>query len=307
MTISVAAVTVAYNAVTELPYQLEALSRQTFPLQDIIVVDNASTDGTVEMLAKRFSHVTVLSMSENLGIGGGLAAGMTYAALEKKYDWVWTFDQDSVPSENALEELLDAFKSLGCSQSVGIVAALPINPGTLDCYYPLLWKDGFVKPSAEQMRQPIWFADLVISSGCMVRRDVVEKVGLPRTDFFIDFVDFEYCLRARSKGFKLAIVTSAKFAHEIGKSRRIRLPGYCRMWPIQPPFREYYMSRNLAYAAWWLYPTSATKRFVMAHLARHAAGVMLFGANKLVCLQKMAQGFWDGRRASLGIRFLPEQ
>jgi hypothetical protein len=41
------------------------------------------------------------------------------------------------------------------------------------------------------------------------------------------------------------------------------------------------------------------------HLVRHAGGVLLFGSNKLACLGRMAQGFWDGRKASLGIRFRP--
>lgn len=304
--ITVASVTVAYNAASLLARQIEALLRQTRPLDEIIVVDNASTDGTVEMLAQRFPQVTVLRMTENLGVGGGLAAGMTYAALEKQYDWVWTFDHDSVPNDDALQVLLDVPEAPGCSREVGIIAALPVYENTGDCYYPLLWDHGFVKPSADLMRQPIWFADLVIGSGCMVRRDVVQNIGLPRADFFIDFVDFEYCLRARSKGYKLAVATRAKFGHEIGNARKVQLPGYSRLWPVHPPFREYYMSRNLAYAAWWLYPSQGSKRFVMRHLARHAGGVLLFGPKKLACLRKMAQGFRDGLQASLGIRFLPD-
>jgi GT2 family glycosyltransferase len=305
--VSVASVTVAYNAASLLPRHIMALLRQTRPLQDIIVVDNASTDGTVEMLTSQFPQVKILRMAENLGAGGGLAAGLAYAAIEKKHDWVWTFDHDSVPDDDALQALLDGAESLGNSQgSLGIIAALPVYQSTGHCYHPLLWRNGFVKPSAEHMTRPMWFADLVISSGCMVRRDIVQNVGLPRADFFIDFVDFEYCLRVRSKGYKIAVVSSAKFAHEIGDARAVRLLGRSRLWPIHAPFREYYMSRNLAYAAWWLYPNDATKRFVIWHLARHAGGVLLLGPKKLACLKKMVQGFWDGRQGSLGVRFLPD-
>jgi hypothetical protein len=66
------------------------------------------------------------------------------------------------------------------------------------------------------------------------------------------------------------------------------------------------MNRNLAYVAWWLYPSGPTKRSVMRHMLRHACGSLLFGSKKFSCLKKMVQGFSDGRQARLGIRFLPE-
>jgi GT2 family glycosyltransferase len=306
VTVSVASVTVAYNAERTLTRQVEALLRQTRALQEIVVVDNASSDGTCALLEKRYPQVKVLRMPENVGIGGGLAAGVAYAAIKKRHDWVWTFDQDSVPNDDALQALLEGTDRTDSSKGeIGIVAGVPFHPATGHCYYPMLWHDGFVKPSAELTREPIWFADLVISSGCMVRRDVVEKVGVPRADFFIDFVDFEYCLRVRSQGYKIAVISRAKLAHEVGNARKVQLPGYSRLWPVQPPFREYYISRNLAYAAWWLYPNHDTKRFVVGYLARRAGGVILFGSKKPACLKKMLQGFWDGRKASLGIRFRP--
>ena len=170
--------------------------RQTRPLEEIIVVDNASTDGTHALIAERYPQVTLLRMSENLGVGAGLAAGLAYGALEKRHDWVWTFDQDSVPNYDALEILLDGVASLrNLGGELGMVAPLLVHRETGTYYPPLLWRDGFVKPTAQLLNQPIWFADLVISSGCMMRRDVVERIGLPRADFFLDFIDFEYCLR----------------------------------------------------------------------------------------------------------------
>jgi GT2 family glycosyltransferase len=304
---TIATVTVAYNAAQSLPRQIDALMRQTRSLQEIIVVDSASTDDTRAVLAKRYPQVTVIEMPENLGIGGGLAAGMAYAALEKQHDWVWTFDADSVPNDDALEALIERTESLGnMEDKVGIVACLPVHRESGTCYEPLLWRDGFVKPPAELMRQEIWFADLVISSGCMVRREVVERVGLPRADFFMDFVDFEYCLRARSHGYMIAVVTGCELDHEVGSARSVHIPGFSGLWPDHVPWREYYISRNMVYAAWWLYPNRRTKQFVVRHLIRHAGGALLFGSNKLACLKKMAQGFYDGRRASLGIRFRPQ-
>jgi GT2 family glycosyltransferase len=305
--VSVASVTVAYNASHLLPRQIEALLRQTRPLQEIVVVDNASTDGTLAMLAERYPQVTVLKMSENLGAAGAWSAGLAYTAVKKGHDWVWTFDDDSAPDADALQYLVHGVETLAdTDDKIGMLAPFPKHRETSTCYPPLLWRHGFVKPSAELLNQPIWFADLVILSGCMVFREVVEKIGLPRSDFFMDLFDFEYCLRARSHGYKIAVITQAGVAHAIGNARKVWLPGYNRAWPDHAPFREYYMSRNLAYTAWWLYPSRGAKRFVMGHLLRHAGGVLLFSSNKLACFKKMAQGFLDGCRANLGIRFRPD-
>jgi len=306
MTVGVASVTVAYNAARVLPRQIEALLGQTHPLQEIIVVDNASTDGTGVMLAKSYPQVTVLRMPENLGAAGAWAAGLSYAALERRHDWVWNFDDDSVPGADSLAKLLGGIGSLnGLQTEVGMIAPMPVHQETRTYYPPLFWRDGFVRPSAEQMREPLWFADLVIASGSLTRREVVERIGLPRADFFMDFFDFEYSLRARAHGYKLAIVPGAELGHEMGDARTVRFTGRSRLWTSYAPWREYYNSRNIAYAGWHLYPNRETKRFVLKHLVRHAGAVVLFSPRKTACIGKMIQGVWDGYRARLGIRFRP--
>jgi rhamnosyltransferase len=305
---SVASVTTAYNSTDDLARHVDALHRQQRPLQEIIVVDNASNDGTDSLLAARYPQVTVLRMPENLGTGGALAAGLAYAALNKRHDWIWMFDQDSLPTPTALEVMLEEVRRLdGNAGQVGMLAALPVDRDMETSSTPWLWRNRFVKPPAELLRHPIWFADLVITSGSMVRRDVVETIGLPRSDFFIDFVDYEYCLRARSHGYKIAVTTRVKLYHEIGKAHKVRfLVGRRHLWSEHHPFREYYYSRNLVYCVWWLYPSMAAKGFALLHLTRHAVGVLLFGSERLACLKRMAQGFRDGRRAMLGVRFPPD-
>jgi len=304
---SVASITVAHNGACALPRHIDALLEQRRPLEEIIVVDNASVDETSALLAARYPHVTVLRMSENVGVGGALAAGLAYAAQEKKHDWIWMFDQDSVPAQAALEVMLQEVQGLeGEVNEIGILSTLAVNQDMETSSSPWFWRDGFVKPSAELLAHPVLFSDLVITSGSMVRREVVATIGLPRADFFIDFVDYEYCLRARSHGYKIAVITRAKLFHEIGKARTVRFLGRRWLWSEHHPFREYYKSRNLAYSVLWLYPSLAAKGFVLRHLMRQAVGVLLFGSEKLVCLKRMVQGFCDGRRASLGIRFRPD-
>lgn len=305
---SVASVTTAYNPGETLARHINALLQQERPLEEIIIVDNASTDGTSSLLAAHYPQVTVIQVPENLGTGGALTAGLSYAAGEKKHDLIWMFDQDSVPAPAALDRILQAAQGLsGDRSAVGIFASLPVDQNLEVSSTPWFWRNKFVKPPAELFDQPIVYADLIITSGSMIRRDVIEAIGFPRADFFIDFVDYEYCLRARSRGYKIAVITGAKLYHEIGKPQKARFfLGRQHLWSEHRPFREYYYSRNLAYCVWWLYPNLPAKAFLLLHLLRRAVGLLLFGPERLSSLKKMLQGLYDGCRARLGIRFRPD-
>src|SRR5947209_7146356 len=91
---SVASVAVCWNGRGILPGLLESLQKQTRPLNELIVVDNASTDGTMELLSEQYPSVKVIRLATNEGVSGGYSAGLEYA-LGRNYDWVWMLDQDS--------------------------------------------------------------------------------------------------------------------------------------------------------------------------------------------------------------------
>jgi rhamnosyltransferase len=146
---------------------------------------------------------------------------------------------------------------------------------------------------------------MAIASGSLVLREVVQEVGVPRADFFMDISDIEYYLRIRSHGYRIAVISRAEISHEIGHTRKVSLPGYKLLWTDQPPFREYYISRNLTYLAWWLYPNLATRISIARYLAVHLAQVLLFSSKRLACAIRMIQGFGDGLRGRLGIRMRP--
>ena len=304
---SVASVTVSYNSRDILPSHLDALLRQSSRLNEIVVVDNASTDGTGDLLRERYPQVTLLRLPSNLGVGGGYATALEYAA--KQHDWVWLLDGDSVPREDALGALLQEVERLEDARHVqdriGILASLGVHSATQSLYTGWLWRNGLMTPPTNELLEAVCFVDAVISSGSLVRREVVETVGLPRSDFFIDFVDFEYCLRIRAHGYRIGVVRSSLLEHSIGSPRKVRFLGLARVWTDHVPWREYYMSRNQTYTVWHDYPQWRNKGYVVRQLMRHAAGVILFGEQKLACLIMMAIGFLDGCRGRLGIRFRP--
>jgi GT2 family glycosyltransferase len=300
---SVASVTVAYNGAKVLPRQLNALKNQTRRLDEIIFVDNASSDDSVGILKRDFPEVTILNQPSNLGVGGGSAAGLDYAANQKQHDWVWLLDQDSLPAEDSLERLLKAFDRAGDeAEDFGILAPTCANENAKLSYSGSIWRHGLHKPPAVASDQPISFVDSVIASGTLVRREAVEQAGLPRADFFMDFVDHEYCLRLRRHGYKVVVVRDSRVGHAIGEPRRLNVLGFEKSWSSHVPWREYYMTRNEIFTVWKYDPDWRTKCVTAQRLLRHAMAILLFGREKLACLTMMCRGFADGRAGRLGIR-----
>lgn len=304
---SIASVTVAYNGASVLRQHLASLRGQSRALDEIIVVDNASTDETLHLLATEYPEVTVLHQPTNGGVGGGLAAGLAYAALQKQYDWVWIFDQDSVPSPDALERLLGGLQHLHeAKDRTAILAPVCVNPETGMRYPALAWRGARFVTIPASAAEPVTFVDMVISSGSLVRQEAIEECGLPRKDFFIDFVDYEHCLRLRRHGFEIAVVNDSMLEHAIGTPATFNILGRDISWADHAPWREYYMARNEIFTIWQYRPAVATKAFVLYRLAQHALGIIFFGERKLECLHMIWRGVLDGHAGRLGIRFLPQ-
>jgi GT2 family glycosyltransferase len=97
---------------------LDGLRRQTQPIDAILIVDNASTDGTLDRAFPE--NVTTIRNQENLGTSGTVRMGFAHA-LEHGFDWVWIFDADSVPEPDALEKLLAFFERLPPDQRADLL------------------------------------------------------------------------------------------------------------------------------------------------------------------------------------------
>ena len=311
MNFSVASVTVTYNGIRTIAKHVESLLAQKRPLDEIIVVDNGSSDGSQAFLTERFPQITVLRLDVNVGMAGGWAAGMEYAAFKRKHDWIWSFDDDSVPPPELLEKMLSAAGTYLEDQSVGILAPIPVEPGTGVRHPPKVFNPrfnlhGYAAQAPEEVtRQPVWFADIVIASGCLVRRQTAEKIGVPRADFYMDFFDTEFSLRARAAGFKIAAVSGCEMVHTIGNTKVVQMLGKKRVWIEQPPWRVYYMGRNLIYSAFRIPALGMRKAGVLLTVARLLAYLILCGENKVACTTRLVQGISDGMRGRLGIRFTP--
>jgi rhamnopyranosyl-N-acetylglucosaminyl-diphospho-decaprenol beta-1,3/1,4-galactofuranosyltransferase len=298
---SVASITVTWNGTGAIPGHLEALKRQTVPLAELVVVDNASTDGTLQAVQSSFPDVTCLSLRENGGVGGGFATGLEYA-IKRNHEWFWLFDQDSVTEPRALEKLLDALGTLAeRPDHIGIVAPLLVDPECGIEHVGYLWRDRLVRVPEEQAQLPVLFVDTVMSSGSLIHRDVLDRAGLPRADFFMDWVDHEYNLRVRRQGFRIAQVRASIVYHRLGEVQHVT--SFFKRKPAvrlaEPLWRRYFMTRNETFTCWHLFGTTRSRFLLLLRLLRHTASNAWHEERRLQNLRTVWTGFWDGYRRDL--------
>jgi rhamnopyranosyl-N-acetylglucosaminyl-diphospho-decaprenol beta-1,3/1,4-galactofuranosyltransferase len=314
--LKVACVIVAYNNGDNIGRLLETLFSQSKELEEIIVVDNASSDATPEIVKQKFPQVTLVANACNTGVGGGYAQGLEYA-YQKGYEWIWLLDGDSLPQTSALEELAKAFAGLRPTHpKIGILASCPVSPLTNERYDGFLWRGRFVTlPKGLAKCQEPFPVDSAISSGCLVSRRVVEDVGLPRADFFMDFVDHEYNLRVRRNGYEIIFVPASTIYHEIGKSPVIRsqtIRAIARLATkgplvVEAPWRQYYIVRNQVYTFWHEFRDYKALFFFTLGVMRMIIGMLLFNdKDKVKRIRYIILGLKDGFKGRLGRTVTPE-
>jgi len=233
--LTVVAVVVTYNRADLLRRCLHALERQTHPLDEILVIDNASTDGTPDMVRREFPAVSLTRMTRNSGGAGGFARGVDMA-IDRGHEFAWLFDDDAEPRHEALAPLMAAMHTATPTRP-GFVAATVVGPEgeILDAHLP---------PRIENSRNlgircpdstyPAAFATFV---GPLINLQVAQMTYLPIADFYIWWDDWEYTARLQSLSGGLAspesLVAHPARPDDCDKKWRLRADIRNRLWIIR--------------------------------------------------------------------------
>jgi rhamnosyltransferase len=223
----IAAVVVLYNPDVNVSDNLNSYIKQ---VDRLYAVDNSDNDNHL-LVDKVYcpEKIEYIWNKTNIGIAAALNIGVN-RAVEEKFDYLLTMDQDSEASAFMVSNLLECFSN---NSKVGVVSPL------------LQYRIGRKKndkttKSCEQVLST-W------TSGNLVDLKVFQKIGGYKEDFFIDYVDHDFCLRLNKLGFKIYVCNKTILTHSLGKPEEVNL-FFRKVYPTNhSPIRIYYRTRNRFY------------------------------------------------------------
>ena len=250
----VAVVVVTYNRADLLERMLGGLAGLDRAPDAVIVVDNASTDHTPDVLAaSTLPGLVTIRTTENLGGAGGFHLGLR-TAYDQGYDAMWLMDDDVVPEPDCVTRLLEADGSCLTSVREDLTGAL-IEKAAIrfDLRNPLAIRPKRASVDSTYRSRADMPATVEVENvafeGFFVRREVVERIGLPDPSFFIFYDDVDYAIRARRAGFPIHAVRDAVLVRQLDFDQQHDLSGW----------KGYYMYRNL-FAVHFRYAENAAVR-----------------------------------------------
>ena len=221
---------------------LESVMQLTYKDFDVVVVDNASSDGSVEFIKNRFSEVKVIMNKKNLGGTGGFNTGIRHA-LKKKYPYIWLLDNDVIVDRDSLLSLVEVMEK---DSGIGIAGSKILQMENPD----IIWEVGVkmdwnkvgrvlinhnMKDTTDDHR--VYEVDHVAACSLLVRTSSINKVGLMDENYFWCFDDVDWCLSFKKGGFKVVAVSDSKIWH----------PNFEEKSKGKISKRNYFSTRN------WLY------------------------------------------------------
>jgi hypothetical protein len=206
-----------YNGKNHTLEFLKSLKKTDYPNYEIIVVDNASTDGSIAAIRKRFPHVKIVANKENIGAPAGRNSGIRVA----KGEYIVTLDNDMyVNQKNWLTLLVDAAES---DEKIGIVIPMllyyrtnkiqsvgQIAPNLLT----KITSTTFLWGAGEMDRGQFSEINDIAAGNGLIKKKVIKKVGLLDEKTFIYFDETDFCYRAKRAGYRVVSQPNSKIWHK---------------------------------------------------------------------------------------------
>ncbi|MDO9633779.1 MAG: rhamnosyltransferase [Paludibacter sp.] len=292
------AVVVMYNP--DIETFIEQHQSLRYQVCNVVYVDNGS-DNYNEFFSRLVNaevsdgYVSIIKNTQNFGLGFAQNQGVE-KALELGASHVLILDHDSVLKENFVSALLFAEELLlQKGIPIGAVGPVYVNEKTGEVYPITKYIGPFIKrlkPEASPQK-----ASFLISSGTLIRKCVLDIVGLMNEDLFVDYVDIEWSYRAVHKGFALYAVPSARMSHVVGDAR---LSVFGRTISVHSPLRRYYLSRNSIHMLRMPYVDLGYK---LRELVFNGIRIIIFfiiSKQRMLFLKFSLKGFWDGFKGVVG-------
>lgn len=238
----IACVVVTYNRLQLLKRCIESIKKQSFEDFDIFVINNGSTDGTLEWLSSQ-EGITVVNQ-ENVGGAGGFYTGMS-TSYKKGYEWIWMMDDDGVTDENQLQCLYEMSVANGFVYANALVCNIDtpsiLSFGLSNNGVPILY--------SEEAKNTMYINSINPFNGTFIHRSVMDKIGFIKKEMFIWGDEEEYTLRAKRSGINPVTITTAIHYHPSIKTTKVNVfPCFKKIKvSLKPTNLSKYYYRNLGY------------------------------------------------------------
>lgn len=218
---------------------LKSVKDIDYPDYEVIVVDNGSTDNSVEGIKRSFPNINLIQNNKNLGFPEGTNVGIRAATG----DYIMLLNDDTVVARNILKDLVEA---MGSNANIGIA-------GPTILYYSepdKIWSAGGklsslgyashigkgLKLNKELFNKPR-FVDYITGCAVLIKKEVIDKIGLLDPEYFLYFEDADFCLRAKKAGYEYMYVPSPTVWHKATGE-----------WITNPTQAYYYMRNAIVFA-----------------------------------------------------------
>lgn len=209
----ICAIVVTFNRLELLKQTLNKLMNQSYKLEEIIVVNNCSNDGTIEFLQSISDKITIINLDKNIGGAGGFYKGLK-KAYEKKYDYYWLMDDDTFTTETSLQELINGLSRLS-NKKIGFLCSNVLYKDNKPCIMNIPCIDNQWNEYVNDGIIELMSASFV---SLMISREAIDKVGLPIKEFFIWGDDVEYTQRI-SKEFDCYMIGKSIVYHYMNENK----------------------------------------------------------------------------------------
>lgn len=225
MQYSVAIVILNWNGWDYTQSCVKSLLKAGYSENDLIIVDNASTDGSISNIKKQFPKAHLILNQENEGFTGGNNRGMQYA-LKMGYAFVLLLNNDTQVLSGFLEQLIEEMKT---SEKLAAIQPLIYYLGAKEKIWNAGGKYhawlGYSQTSYQIESDHPYLTEWISGCAILVRSTILEKIGLLDDNYFAYFEDVDWSLRMRNQGFKLKVHPKSIIYHEAGAALKSKTKG----------------------------------------------------------------------------------